>query len=186
MVPRCLTSVCASVLVLSIVVPDLAAAQLGGLGRRAVRAASDQLDREIEDLVRNGVRCAFYDEQSIRRAQASGKTPVLTDNDGALITDKDGRPITDPAKAAAAAGPAVRPGTGAWMNYDFVPGDSLLFYDDFSTDRVGDFPRRFALEAGNWEVAEWQGRRFLRATSNGAVGMRLPVNLPEIVSRDVV
>ena len=59
------------------------------------------------------------------------------------------------------------------------PGDRVVFFDDFSADTVGDFPRRFELAAGNWEVVEWQGRRFLRATSNGAVGIALPENLPE-------
>lgn len=75
--------------------------------------------------------------------------------------------------------PVERPGTGAWANYDFVPGERVLFADDFSSDRVGDFPRRWELAAGNWEVVEWQGSRYLRATANGAVGLRLPETLPE-------
>ncbi|MGH7648720.1 MAG: hypothetical protein ACREND_11415 [Gemmatimonadaceae bacterium] len=29
---------------------------------------------------------------------------------------------------------------GVWLNYDFVPGDSVLFCDDFSRDNVGDLP----------------------------------------------
>jgi hypothetical protein len=31
-----------------------------------------------------------------------------------------------------------KPGTGAWANYDFVPGEQVLFYEDFADDRVGD------------------------------------------------
>ena len=45
---------------------------------------SEKLDREIEQLVRNGVRCAFHDEACIRKARASGKTPIMTDDDGNL------------------------------------------------------------------------------------------------------
>ena len=67
-----------------------------------------------------------------------------------------------------------------WLNYDFVPGDRVLFFDDFSWgDRVGDFPRRFELLAGNWEIAEWNGARYIRATSNGTIGLELPETLPE-------
>lgn len=179
MILRSLTSVCALVVTLSILAPSLALAQIDSLGRRAVRAASDQLNREIDDLVRKGVRCAFHDEACIRRARASGKTPIMTDDEGNLITDEDGRPLTDPKGAAAKVGSAQRPGTAAWVNYDFVPGDLVVFYDDYAVDNVGDFPRRFDLGMGNWEVVEWQGRRFLRATSNGAVGIVLPESLPE-------
>ena len=155
--------------------------------------------------MRDGVRCEFKDLQCAEKAKAEDKTPVMTDANGKVITDDSGTPITDPATAAAkvgapdptaapapapaaaptaatpvaAAGPAERPGTGAWVNYDFVPGDRVLLYDDFSADKVGDFPRRFELLAGNWEVAEWNGARYLRATSNGTIGLELPETLPE-------
>lgn len=46
------------------------------------------------------------------------------------------------------------------MNFDFVPGDRVLFYDDYGSDNVGDFPRRFEFEEGNAEVAEWEGSRW--------------------------
>ncbi|MEZ5319375.1 MAG: OmpA family protein [Vicinamibacterales bacterium] len=173
---RSLTPVVATALALSFLVPATASAQLGRLIRRA---AADESKRQIEALVRDGVRCVFNDLACVEKAKADGKTPVMTDNDGNLITDGDGRPVTDPATAAKKMGPAQKPGTGAWANYDFVPGDRVLFFDDYSADRVGDFPRRFELTAGNWEVVEWQGRRFLRATSGGTISVPLPETLPE-------
>ena len=36
-------------------------------------------------------------------------------------------------------------GFGVYSNFTFVPGNKLLFYDDFSTDALGDFP-------ANWET----------------------------------
>ncbi len=81
--------------------------------------------------------------------------------------------------AAQAGAGNTRPGTGAWANYDFVPGDRVLFVDDFSNDKVGDFPRRWDLLAGNWEVVEWDGGRYLRATAAGAVSLDLPETLPD-------
>ena len=72
--------------------------------------------------------------------------------------------LTDAAAAAAQVGArAARPGAGAWADYDFVPGERVLFYDDFSNDTVGDFPRRWDLAAGNWEIVNWEGGRYLRA-----------------------
>ena len=32
---------------------------------------------------------------------------------------------------------------------------------------------------GNFEVVEWEGGRYLRATSNGLVGIPLPKTLPD-------
>jgi outer membrane protein OmpA-like peptidoglycan-associated protein len=178
MVNRSCLSTCALALVMTLgVVP--VEAQLGGLIRRAARSANDELEREIERLVREGVRCVFHDEECIDRARADGRTPIMTDDDGNLITDDDGKPVTDPAEAAARTGQSARPGEGAWTNFDFVPGDRVLFYDDYTDDRVGDFPRPFNFIAGNWEVVEWQGQRFIRGTTGGTISIDLAEVLPE-------
>jgi OOP family OmpA-OmpF porin len=86
------------------------------------------------------------------------------------------------APAAAAAqnpGATLRPGEGAWANYDFVPGDRTLFVEDFTGDNVGDFPRRLELVSGNMEVVESQGNRYLRVKGGGKVLIPLPEVLPE-------
>ena len=74
--------------------------------------------------------------------------------------------------------PAAPPGTGAWLNYDFVPGDRVLFWEDFTSDAVGDFPRSLELRGGNMEIAEWAGRRWLRAAGEGRLVIQLPDTLP--------
>ena len=104
MIVRPLTSACAVASACQLLTPSMASAQFGGLGRRIADAASDQVGREIENLVRDGVRCAFRDLACIERAKADGKTPVMTDDDGNLMTDADGKPMTDPNAAAAKAG----------------------------------------------------------------------------------
>jgi hypothetical protein len=161
----------------------VAEAQIGRrIGRALGRAAEQETTRQLEAIVRDKVRCVFDDLECIRKAEASGKGAVLTDDDGTILVDDEGNPVTDPARAGEAArqgGSLQRPGEGAWANYDFVPGDELLLYEDFSRDRVGDFPRRFELVQGNFEVVEWQGGRYLRATSGGLVAIPLPGELPE-------
>ena len=181
-----LTFCCAAVLLLSIAAPPSAEAQFGGLVDRAKRAVADELGDEIERTLREGVRCVVGDTRCVEQARAKGSTPVMTDANGTVLTDAEGRPITDPASVppgvATAVAPTVaggRPGTGAWVNYDFVPGDVVMFYEDYVAGRVGDFPRRFELIDGNWEVVEWQGGRYVRGTSNGAIAIPLPAALPE-------
>lgn len=97
------------------------------------------------------------------------------------IAEKTGQPTDDgarPVEAGANAAPA-RPGEGVWVNYDFQPGERVLFAEDLSVVEVGGFPPRLDLEQGNMEVVEWQGRRFLRATSEFEVKISLREPLPE-------
>jgi OmpA-OmpF porin, OOP family len=105
---------------------------------------------------------------------------------GAVPAPAAGAPAAAPAAAtgdaagAAGAGAApAKPGEGVWANFDFKPGERVLFADDFTKDEVGDFPRRLELKEGNFEVVEWQGGRYVRGTSSGSLYVPLPETLPE-------
>jgi OmpA-OmpF porin, OOP family len=71
------------------------------------------------------------------------------------------------------------PGEGLWVNYDFVPGSRVIWAEDFTTDRVGNFPQRIELLRGNFEVAEWRAERWLRTTGDGRIAIELPEALPQ-------
>ena len=59
--------------------------------------------------------------------------------------------------------------------FDFVPGDKVLFIDDFTQDELGEFPARGSSCEGTFEIAEMDGERWLRCTSDdGTVRMKLP------------
>ena len=61
-----------------------------------------------------------------------------------------------------------------------MPGERVLFFEDFTKDTVGDFPRRLEFKRGNLEVVDWQGGRYLRTTvGNGEFYIPLPEVLPE-------
>jgi len=66
--------------------------------------------------------------------------------------------------------------------FDYVPGDMVKFFDDFTQDELGEFPVGWQLKEGTFEVAEREGQRWLRCTSiTGDVRMKLPAMtaLPE-------
>lgn len=167
-----------AILVLLLLLPVAVPAQVGGLGRVVRRAAESETARQVDRIVRSGVRCVFDDLECIDKAKQDGKEVVLTDDGGEVLTDKNGKPVTDPSKVAKGEKPA-RPGEGAWANWDFVPGDEILVYEDYARDRVGDFPRRFEFIEGSFETIEWQGGRYLRAIAGGALAIPLPRELPE-------
>jgi len=154
-------------------------AQLKRLRDAARRAAESEAESLVDRLVRNAIRCAVDDPVCEDTAKADGKDVIFVDEDGQVVMDDKGVPITDREKAKDAAGAGARPGEGLWANYDFVPGDQVLFYDDYRNDRVGNFPRRFEFIEGNWEIVSSGDARFLRATSAGLVKIPLPDSLPD-------
>jgi len=185
-----LSSLLLALLAAALLVPGSAEAQVWN---RIKKKAQQKVEQRAEDKAgaaveaaldgfENAVACAVTDQPCIDAAQNNGQTVVMTDADGAVIRDESGAPITDPATAQAqAAGTPVplKPGEGVWANYDFVPGDRVLFADDFSDEYVGDFPRRLTYLRGNLEVVEWEGRRLLRGTGGDRFIVQIPDGLPE-------
>lgn len=160
--------------------PGSAEAQfLKKIKNAAENAAERETANQVDRLVTNAIRCAVDDPVCVERAEASGEDVIFVDDEGEVITDEAGDPVTYREEAVARSPAPPAPGEGAWANYDFVPGDEIVFYDDYSNDDVGDFPRRFDLVKGSWEVVEWEGDRYLRATAGGLVTIPLPSALPE-------
>lgn len=159
-----------------------------GAERAVERETSRRADRAVTaafGLAEDAVVCAVTDETCIEEAQAEGNDVLVVDANGDPLPAEQ-QPSVQANQAAAASGDApanapMAPGEGVWTNYDFVPGSRVLFYDDFERDNVGDFPRRYEFVRGNWEVAEWQGRRLLRHTGprHAAYKVILPEELPE-------
>lgn len=139
----------------------------------------DQKTDKVMDKTLDTVECVAGDDDCVAAAKDSGKTVVLTDEDGKPLPANKERAAA-PVEPAAQAAESVRPGDGAWANFDFVPGERVLFSDDFSQDRVGNFPQRLELVRGNLEVVESVGKRWVRSKSlNGELGIPLPETLPQ-------
>ncbi|HSJ06636.1 MAG TPA: OmpA family protein, partial [Longimicrobiales bacterium] len=148
--------------------PQVAEAQIGRrLRDTARRAAERETHRQVDRQVTNVVRCVLTDQACIDKARAEGQE--------VQIVDADGNEVADPSSGPA----AQRVGEGAWANYDFVPGERVLFADDFRSDRIGNFPRRAEFVAGSLELVDWQGTPYLRSTAESAFTITLPETLPD-------
>jgi outer membrane protein OmpA-like peptidoglycan-associated protein len=160
----------AAVLTLAVVAPS---AQAQGWKDRLKQKVQQRVDQRADQAADKGldkteqvITCSITDKACADKARAEGKQVKIAGQEGA--------------DAGAATGEALPgPGEGAWLNYDFKPGDRVLFFEDFSRDEVGDFPRRLELVQGNMEVAEWRGGRYLRSTGLGEIAIPLPETLPE-------
>jgi OmpA-OmpF porin, OOP family len=76
-----------------------------------------------------------------------------------LFKKKNKTPKTDSTNTQTTAAAATNSGTSntsasaapdikTYQNYDFVPGDSIVFFDDFTGDQDGEFPSHWDLEKG--------------------------------------
>ena len=79
-------------------------------------------------------------------------------------------PASEPAPAAGGAAPAdsAKPAKAdpkVWENYDFIPGNKVIVYTDFSDDKVGNFSKRLEYTSGSMDVVERDGVKMLRATT---------------------
>jgi OmpA-OmpF porin, OOP family len=180
-----------AVALMVVVPPEVEGQILERIRGAAARAAEDETTRQLERMIRSGVACVFTDRRCIESAGAAGDDVYLTDEEGEPILDDKGLTVQDPDQAADLLGrdtpgdatrpgaPGARAGAGADANYDFEPGERPILSVDYSEDNLGDFPRRFDLIAGSWDVIDWQGDRYLRAVSGGALAIVLPETLPE-------
>jgi outer membrane protein OmpA-like peptidoglycan-associated protein len=147
-----LATSCASLLIA--VAPTPGQAQFGSIAKKAEEAARKKAEADR--------RKAAAD--SANRAAAQTPAPAA------------GPAEAKPAPGAAPDQPPADP--KVWENYDFIPGNKVLFYTDFSEDIVGNFARGLKFRAGSMDVVERDGVKMLRSTSRGEflvpVGRKLP------------
>lgn len=169
--------------------PHNADAQLGKLREKVKERIDEKIDQKtdcaLDEVFKDG-KCAKKADPKGSTAGGAGASKGAagagksSDKSSDKSPDKSENPDNDQdeSKPASKAG-SLSPGQGAWANYDFVPGDKILFAEDFTTDRVGNFPKRLDLDEGNFEVVEWNGRRWLRTNADGQFTVTLPQTLPE-------
>jgi len=85
-------------------------------------------------------------------------------------------------KSALAANPgSTSPSFQTYSKYDFVPGEKVIFYDNFTSENVGDFPVQWNT-TGSGEVVTtnlYEGRCFNITNGRGATTLDSPVSLPD-------
>ncbi len=85
---------------------------------------------------------------------------------------------TGAASAASAGGTvstaAIAENMTPFTRYDFVPGNKVIFYDDMASDEVGEFPYRWDLERGVYEVVKFDGDTWIMPTDEGKIIPKMP------------
>lgn len=135
--------------------PTPAFAQIGNLKKRAEEAAKKKAEEALK-------KAAADSAKADSAAKAKGGPVAATPAQ-----------VPGPAAAPAKADPKV------WENYDFVPGNKVIFYTDFSEDKVGNFARGLKYKGGSMDVVDRDGVKMLRAASRSEFYVPVRGKLPQ-------
>lgn len=134
-------------------------------------------------------------EEAKKKAEAAVDKKPSGDSAKAKAAPATASPSAPASGAAPAAAPgtpsasgdaaSAKPNAKVWENYDFVPGNKVLFYTDFSEDKVGNFARGLKYKTGAAEIVERNDTKVLRATNNAEFLVPLGRKLPERFTLEV-
>ncbi|MEN1786298.1 MAG: OmpA family protein, partial [Bacteroidota bacterium] len=121
----------------------LQAQLLKKLGKRAERAAQRTIERRVDQEASKKTDEVL---DSILEPGKKGKqmpeTPNPSEDDSDSGTVSSGNSSTK--KVASGSTQPLK----VYSKFDFVPGDEMLFFDDFTSDFMGDFPAKWNTNGG--------------------------------------
>lgn len=127
-----------------------AEAQFGKLKDKAKKKAEEKVDKKVDDAL-----------------DGSQTESTETEGEGAEAGEEDTKP------AEGAKGTATSESMTLYTKYDFIPGDKVIFYDDFSGEEMGEFPSRWNLDEGVFEIVKQGSRNWIMCTDEGTIRPRV-------------
>jgi OOP family OmpA-OmpF porin len=138
----------------------------------------------VEDLELSGDMSIYSDEpmeKAVRAALAKAVEMVSKEvpKDYYRYTGEEQLPGES---AAAPAEGTAKPASGEvaedmtlYTKYDFVPGNKVIFYDDMKGEEEGEFPSRWNLDRGVYEVVRLGKEYWIMCTNEGLIRPKTPV-----------
>src|SRR5215472_444363 len=114
-------------------------------------AAKDKVNQQVDDTTNSTMDSAINKGKS---AAKSGKNSSGNSSGDSTTNSTAAQPAEDPAASSDA--PAAVP-IKSYQNYDFIPGDVILFADDFAATQDGEFPEQWELRKGQGVVNKQAG-----------------------------
>lgn len=137
-------------------------AQVTDPKQTAQQGAADKVNNNVTSGVNNGLDKT---ENAIKGLFKKKKKAPAPGNAGAANTTAGAAANGQSAGAAGASPMSLK----AYSNYDFVPGDKIIFDDNFADDQDGEFPAHWKLNKGQAVINKVQGEQaFLLTEGNYA------------------
>ncbi len=120
--------------------PDANAQLLKKLGKAAERAAERTVERRVEKETSQKTDEVLDSILEPGSKGKQGEMPFPSDDEADNPTNTGNGSGNNPNNTSSAGGPKT---IQVYSKFDFVPGDKLLFFDDFALDFIGDFPSKW-------------------------------------------
>jgi len=184
------------VILLALVNPNPAEAQLSRIRRAAEGAVQRKAEEKISTAIGEAVACKIGDTACAEKARSDGDKVVFVDDDGQVVTDESGNPITD---AAAAEATTQKPGEGRWASYDFLRGERPIYNSRWNVEdtenlpalkpspsvRVGRIPGNVDFVTGNMQIVQIDGLNTMEFRERTVFRIPLSEPLPEDFSLEL-
>ena len=130
--------------------PEMNAQLLKKLGQKAEKAAERTVERRVERETEKKTDAAL--DSILQPGSGTKSGPKTTqDSGGSSQTSED--PIDTKDNSKTVTPKNISESIAVYSKFDFVPGDKLLFFDDFSGDYIGDFPSKWDTNGSGEVVA---------------------------------
>lgn len=111
------------------------------LGKAAERAAERTVERRVEKETTEKTDQAL--DSILEPGSKSETESPLPTGEGPTVIDAENGPTTQPSNQSTTSESSGPKSLSVYSKFDFVPGDEILFFDDFSDEFVGDFPSKW-------------------------------------------
>jgi outer membrane protein OmpA-like peptidoglycan-associated protein len=131
---------------------------IGGLTDKLKEKAGEKIEKKIDEALE----------------EPANDTTEAADQAEEQPKETEGQPA-----AGAKGGTGTSEDMTLYTKYDFVPGDKVIFYDDLSGEEIGEFPSRWKLDEGVFEIVRQGNENYIMCTDEGSIRPKLvPAPLP--------
>jgi outer membrane protein OmpA-like peptidoglycan-associated protein len=115
-----------------------------------------QLLKKFKDKINQAID-KKTDKAIDNTVNSAEKTIENNNNEGTPVNHDPNKPVSTPTTSISIA---------AYKNYDFIPGEKIIFEDHFDTDEEGEFPTHWKLAHGQAAVNVFDNRKVFLLTSD--------------------
>lgn len=122
-----------------------------GLGERLKRSLEEKIEKKAEEGIEKSIEQANEEEANAEDTKDNQNEQNDSENKRESVVPTQTKPQS----------------MMAYSKFDFIPGDKIIFYEDFSPDAVGDFPSNWNTNgSGEVVTTNLHPGKWLKMTSN--------------------